>query len=332
MAFNPLALLLGQQAATQTGASDPNEILVTANKQGPDVDVEGPDAPFMGNRGYLEEAAASLEGAPQRSGMFGTKGTLRDILGVVGDAFLTQAGRNTVYAPQRQREKMADAMTGFTNSEESALAAIERMTQAGFGDQAAKLHEAMQQSKLRQAQTESLNTGRQNQAADRDWGNFKDARALASRMMQAAGGDPEKVAYAMQEINNIATRLKIDPEDLGVFEGMTDEQRAVLAGSDLTVNQAMNLPIRQQNADTSRMNAKTSQSRAATQASRPNRSITPTEYLQGLISKPEEQRTPEEKAYIEKQTTRSSRNTGRRSIPNSNKLDEARLGRFKRID
>ena len=134
MSFNPLAVLLGQQAGVNIGSDipetvDPNGILVDRNKtQQPNVDFEGSDAPFMGNRSYLDEALTSFQDSVdfsrgERKGMFGVKGTLRDILGTVGDAFLVQSGNNAVYGPQRDREKMGDALTGFTNSPEAANAA-----------------------------------------------------------------------------------------------------------------------------------------------------------------------------------------------------------------
>lgn len=45
-----------------------------------------------------------------RKGLFGLKGTARDVLGVVGDAFLMQAGRAPIYAPQRERERLGSAI------------------------------------------------------------------------------------------------------------------------------------------------------------------------------------------------------------------------------
>lgn len=60
----------------------------------------------------------------QHKGMFGIKGTMRDILGTLGDAFLTQSGNNPLYRQQRQVEKEGDAMLGFADN---PLAAVERL-------------------------------------------------------------------------------------------------------------------------------------------------------------------------------------------------------------
>lgn len=58
-------------------------------------------------------------------GMFGARGGVRNILGVLGDAFLTQAGRPTVYAPRRQREREAEALHNLDND---PLGSIRRYT------------------------------------------------------------------------------------------------------------------------------------------------------------------------------------------------------------
>lgn len=135
MAINLLSLL-GQSIGVPVAETvDPNDIVVNSANQ--EVPAAPPAPPPMGNREFLEEAMQANQNAPQRQGMFGTKGTLRDILGIVGDAFLMQSGNKAIYNPVRQQEKMGDAMTGYTAD---PLAAIERLSQAGFGDQAAELH------------------------------------------------------------------------------------------------------------------------------------------------------------------------------------------------
>lgn len=45
-----------------------------------------------------------------RKGMFGMKGTIRDVVGLLGDAFLVQSGNKPMYAPQRQQEKLGSAI------------------------------------------------------------------------------------------------------------------------------------------------------------------------------------------------------------------------------
>lgn len=75
--------------------------------------------------------------AAEPTGMFGVKGTLRDILGTIGDSFLVQSGNNPMYYQQMQSEKRAAAMEDFVNN---PLEAVKRMSQAGFGEEARKMY------------------------------------------------------------------------------------------------------------------------------------------------------------------------------------------------
>ena len=63
---------------------------------------------------------------PVHKGMFGLKGTARDIIGAIGDAFLVQGGAKPMYQQRRQMERESDALQGFVDN---PLAAIERMAQ-----------------------------------------------------------------------------------------------------------------------------------------------------------------------------------------------------------
>lgn len=87
----------------------------------------------------------------ERKGMFGMKGTLRDVVGMLGDAFLVQSGNAPVYAPQRQKERAADAMAGQTAN---PLAAVERMTQV---DPSAswQMHEKVMANQIAEAQAQA---------------------------------------------------------------------------------------------------------------------------------------------------------------------------------
>lgn len=77
--------------------------------------------------------------APQHEGMFGIKGLGRNILGVLGDAFLMQAGRDPIYRQKVQQEQMGDALSGFTDN---PLAAIQRLADLGQGKVANELFDS----------------------------------------------------------------------------------------------------------------------------------------------------------------------------------------------
>lgn len=70
-----------------------------------------------------EEMRLPMQQEPHK-GMFGVKGTFRDILGTLGDAFLMQQGIDPMYRGQRKQEDMGDAFQGF---EDDPLGAIKKM-------------------------------------------------------------------------------------------------------------------------------------------------------------------------------------------------------------
>lgn len=227
-----------------------DEILVTGSRPS----VRGPDAPVMGNTNYQEEAQSAMAAAPQRKGLFGTKGTLRDILGVVGDAFLVQSGNKAVYAPRREQERMGDAMAGFTAD---PVGAMERMAYAGFGDAAAELQNNQATQELRLAQQESLAAGRQSMVDERD---FKRREAGINRVARwARGGVPYTTLVKG------AAQYGIDEAmlaEMGVTPDMTDEQRRQFAAGDTTVYQQEQLPIARERVDIARQNADANTTRA----------------------------------------------------------------------
>lgn len=102
-------------------------------------------------QGLAQQMPPTPPEAPQRSGMFGLKGTLRDVLGSIGDAFLVQSGNKPMYSQARQREALADAARGF---ETNPIEAIQRMNEAGFTQEAAALYDNYQKRATAQAQAQ----------------------------------------------------------------------------------------------------------------------------------------------------------------------------------
>jgi hypothetical protein len=93
------------------------------------VQQQVPDDFVLGNDRAVAQARMAEEStnrASDRKGLFGTRGTLRDILGTLGDFFLVGGGGNPMYAPMREREKWADALQGMTAGPEAERAAFER--------------------------------------------------------------------------------------------------------------------------------------------------------------------------------------------------------------
>lgn len=85
----------------------------------------------LGNISAIQERDQALNngaGVADHHGMFHTKGTLRDVLGLLGDAFLVQGGRNRIYAPAREQEKASDALAGYTQNPQAYMDAAERVS------------------------------------------------------------------------------------------------------------------------------------------------------------------------------------------------------------
>jgi len=243
-----------------------NSITVQGNKAQP-PSIEDDPAPIpMNNVSYIEEARDALSKAPQHKGMFRTKGTLRNILGTLGDAFLVQSGNKPVYAPQRQLERQQDALSGFTVN---PIAAIERMAQVD-PKAAQDLYDTYQGNLLRQAQLESLATSRESMTAKRS----QDMREIGlNRLSRWVRGN-----LPYNQILAGAKMYGISPDDLaslGVSPDMTPEQRAQFASGDLSVNQQMQIPLRERQLDIAQQNASANTLRAS-RAPQPRQEPNPT--------------------------------------------------------
>lgn len=156
--FNPkidnfLLQAAGLGGLSAGAAPEDEEIVVNGIRPG---NLTGNEAPLPTANIAVAPAASVPPQQPQitpydHSGRFGVKGTLRDILGTLGDAFLVQSGNKAVYAPQRQAERLGDAQRGFADD---PLAAIEALNASGFGPEAQELykqHQADQFKKEAQA-------------------------------------------------------------------------------------------------------------------------------------------------------------------------------------
>ena len=235
--MNPLFALLNQQAAA--GAVSPNDY------QGQiDVVAQGsqPVAPkyedfALNNVPAIRARDADIaetEEASQRRGLFGVKGTLRDVLGVLGDAFLIQSGNAPMYAPTRRRERISDAWAGAS---EDPIAAAERVGyyDAGMGQ------ELLEKAKAAKgAEQAAALKGRVEDRQGFDDATKRISQAYAAVMQNPT---PEAAAYALQLARNESQVLGIPLERLGVTPEMTQDVMRVLAGRGATVSQTMNLPL-----------------------------------------------------------------------------------------
>lgn len=286
-----LLSLIGQALAPEAA----DAITVTARKRPEEVDV-APRA--LGNRSFVEEAQDASKNAPPRKGMFGVKGTLRDVLGTIGDAFLVNAGNKAVYAPAREREKTSTALSGFT---QDPLGAIERLAYEN-PEMATQVYNDYLTNQAKQAQVQGVADNRESMISERDYKRKQDFGNYAARLL-AKADTPERQAAAMRVINTRAKALGIDPSELGIGDGMSEADRAVLGAGDMTVNQQEQIPLRQRQIDIQQQNADANTVRANRPPQpRQQRAQTELEYYQQLSNVPSAKRTPEQKAFMDKYT------------------------------
>lgn len=194
----------------------------------------GPDAPDFGNRSYAEAAQAALQNdAGIHKGMFGTKGTLRNILGLVGDAFLVQAGKHPIYAAKREQERQQDALSGFTDN---PMAALERLAQAN-PDAAQSMYGSVGQLQNAAAANAARASRYQQQAQNEADAKYQQYARLFSQYM--GGATPEtysKIKPLLQTLvkrgglgNEFNIPDQFDPELAKSYQtgGMTASQQVV---------------------------------------------------------------------------------------------------------
>ncbi len=341
--MNPfLRMLMGQQGGTSTGGTfggGPNadgtlsltggvpedEIVVeaTRNNERQGSSVDGMSEPNDQAISNVQADIARGREASERKGMFGVKGTLRDVLGLVGDAFLVQGGRNPYYQPLRRQENISDAMAGFTENPQAAAERVAyydpKMGQEILSDAETSL--------LKKAQLESLNASREDLAASRKAGRYDKARPALTALFntpQAYLPDGSVNPAAIRMAETIAKRYGFTLQDF-VEDTMTAEEAQLFAGSGIPVVQQerledadANIGIANRNADSRAISANASMIRAQRPPTgRAPRGETPDEKEIRIGDKPPNERTPGEAAWLERRQRPPSSGKKTRTVPGS---------------
>jgi hypothetical protein len=267
-----LKMLLGSQAAPNVVGrpasmeEQPNEGIRVTPPYNPEDDMPRQAAPpedyTIDNTNDIlirDEALRRAEKAADRRGMFGVKGTLRDVIGTLGDAFLVQSGNDAVYAPTREKERFSDAMAG---SSRDPTAAYERAM--GVNPDAAMDFYGKYQTAENQAQGNQIRQGELNRGvADDRVETLGKARDQIARWLGATTNDTQR-AYVLGELApQYLQGMNLTMEDLQLQPGMTGEEAGIYARGDMRVNQQLNIPIAQQRANAATRNAESSAIRAA---------------------------------------------------------------------
>lgn len=331
--FNPLALLLGQQAGTAAADDfiDPmtgeNTMVVRGDNRRPPMASppvyndaptrEAIDPRYVLNDDRIAPTEEEMSERLPRKGMFGVKGTLRDVLGILGDAFLVQGGGKAVYQPQRQQERMGDAMFGGA---ENPLQAAERLAAAGFPEEAQKVIEAHQKNQYQQGVLKSQDDARKDVAKDRQYENVLKARNQVARWLQAAD-TPAKQGFVLAQAQRLADELQVPISTLGIDDNeLTEDERAILASGDMTVNQQQQLPLARERVAIQRdtYEAKKDGRMFDRPPPRPGpqpRSQTELEYFQEIDRIPPGKRTQGQKDFYNKYTKGTGRRRGGSTPP-----------------
>lgn len=285
----------------------------------PEFSQEQPELlPSYRNDYELEELQDVRDRAPSRKGMFGIKGTFRDILGAIGDTFLMASDNDPYYQPRRDRERASDAMVGFTRGGDQSKAAMERLAYEN-PELAQELYKIYNQAETNRANSESQKASRESMIQDRRYRTTMDMGNYAARLLAAAGDDPARQAQALAQIEQRAALFGIGLDDIGLSKTMDPDQLGMYSFGDMTVNQQQNLPLRQRqvatgekNADTARINA----NRPRNPPPRP-RADTELEYYRAVSNIPATERTAEETAFMQRyiQGTGGSRRSSGRVVP-----------------
>jgi len=264
--MNPLlSLLMGSQGASELGVfnsenPEENEIPVLGDPLRPPekrpitypelVQQEVPDNFILGNDRAVAQARMAEEStnrASDRKSLFGARGTLRDVLGTLGDFFLVGGGGSPMYYPMREREKWADALQGMTAGPEAERAAFERAMrinpEATLEVMKARDYARTQQGHLELRGKEYV----------RDFVNDVRKNLAGIAATAAISKDPEFRQKAIQAINAQAQRLAeqglIAPDD-----PLLSGDLNMIAGLGANVNQTLNRPIQEERVEIARGN------------------------------------------------------------------------------
>ncbi len=160
-------------------------------------------------------------------------GTMRNVLGAIGDAFLTGSGHDPRYGPNMQRQQLGDAMAGYDpNDPAKAQAAIARVAATGVpgaAEMADKMQQQFEQARLRQQYMEYNQSNREQMMDYRDNGRLQQMTPYVGGMISSAK-DPASYATAYNRVDQMVKRInpKYSPSDLGLPDpgdwqpGMTD--------------------------------------------------------------------------------------------------------------
>jgi hypothetical protein len=214
------------------------------------VQQEVPDDFILGNDRAVAQARMAEEStnrASDRKSLFGARGTLRDILGTLGDFFLVGGGGSPMYYPMREREKWADALQGMTQGPEAERAAFERAMRINPEATMALMHQRDY------ARTQQGHLGLREKEYIRSFVNDVRKSLAGIAATAAISKDPEFRQKALQAINAQAQRL-LEQGLIAPDDPLLSGDLNMIAGIGANVDQTLNRPIQESRVEIARGN------------------------------------------------------------------------------
>ena len=196
----------------------------------PGVPDQTPQPPGINydNSGAAQAVNSAISGEHPRGGMANSgvygllpqglqHGTMRNILGALGDALLVSGGRQPAYEERMQRQELGQAMAGMDINDPSSVAAASQRALAtgatGGADIYDKSTALAEQARLRQQYMEYNNTYRTGMLGVRQEAQQAQAAGIADRYRPQIGGmlsgikDPAIYAQKYQSLAPLAKQI-----------------------------------------------------------------------------------------------------------------------------
>ena len=220
-------------AATQNSSAPPaapaspvptDEVQVTARKPNPPP-IQYNNSSDVRALQTAEDRAPPVQGGGDNPGLWGLlpqnvqHGTLRNVLGALGDAFLIHAGHAPMYEQRMQNKEIGQAMAGYANNPQAAIERVAGTGAPGSIEMADKMEQNLQSLQIRKEIAEQNNQYRQSMIDSRN-------QAIIERMAPYVAGwgqsarTPQDYAAAYARADAAAKRVGPDfsAQDFGYID------------------------------------------------------------------------------------------------------------------
>jgi hypothetical protein len=190
--------------------------------------------PFPRTEASPQEVARQnpMSNLAEHKGLFGVKGTLRDVLGTLGDALLVGGGGQAIYRPQKEKEKVSDALVGYgqgdDNQDNAVLARLAQANPEEFQKMLA-LHQAGQYKQQMADAAKARVTSQDTRAANAQ--RIQKAKMMPNLLAAAASNPDQQAALKAWYQDPSSSIQDLDPETLAAA-AITQYQQAQLKQGD----------------------------------------------------------------------------------------------------